>query len=232
LGTTLYPGPDQYLVVSVWRKSKDENKGVLVASSEKNKKLYLATSKPVVTDKNGWQKLDLKFFTPPDFQGEKLKIYVWNNSDDTIYYDDLQIQTFSRRTYPVFKEEPLAIILDTSKFIKIKKIRERAFKNHILQTTDDDWVKAMIFGDGKMMKAKIRLKGDWLDHLQGDKWSFRIKLKKGFAWRRLRTFSVQTPLARGYLMEWVAHKFYDSQDILTTRYGPFPSNPTGEGEQK
>jgi hypothetical protein len=221
-GVSLSPGADKYFKISVWRKSKDENKGVLVASSEKNKELYLATSRPVVTEKNGWQKLEMDFFTPPTFDGKKLKIYIWNNSKDTIYFDDLKIEIYSQRTYPVYKEEPLALILDTSKFIKIKKIRERAFYNHILQSTDDDWVKAMIFGDGKMMKAKIRLKGDWLDHLQGDKWSFRVKLKKGFAWRRLRTFSVQTPLARGYLMKWVAHKFYDSQDILTTRYGFVP----------
>ncbi len=221
-GFAMKPGPDRYFKVSVWRKSKNPDKGVLVASAENAKEFYLATGKPVKTEKNGWQKLEMEFFTPPTFDGKKIKIYVWNNSKDTIYFDDLKVGIHQKKIYPVYKEEPLAIVLDTSKYLKIQKIRKRAFENHILQTTDDDWVKAMIFGDGKMMKAKIRLKGDWLDHLQGDKWSFRIKLKKNYAWRRLRTFSVQTPLARGYLMEWVAHKFYDAEDILTTRYGFVP----------
>ena len=222
LGFTVKPGPDHYFKVSVWRKSKNKDKGVLVASAENAKEFYLATGKPVTTEKNGWQKLEMEFFTPPTFDEKKIKIYVWNNGKDTIYFDDLMVEIHQKKTYPVYKEEPLAVILDTSKYIKIQNVRKRAFENYILQTTDNDWVKAMIFGDGKMMKAKIRLKGDWLDHLQGDKWSFRIKLKKDYAWRRLRTFSVQTPLARGYLMEWVAHKFYDAEDILTTRYGFVP----------
>lgn len=216
-------GPDWYYKVSVWRKSPD-GKGVLVATTKDSKRFYKAVSTPVEKDKNGWEKLEMEVFTPPFFDEtrDKLIIYVWNNSKDTIWFDDLRIKHELKKVYPTYREAPLAIVLDTSEYIKLYKKRKNAFENGILQSGDNDWVKGIVFGDGKMMKAKLRLKGDWLDHLYGTKWSFRIKLKKKNSWRRLRVFSIQTPAARDYLMEWSSHRFYESRDILTTRYGFVP----------
>ena len=214
-------GPDWYFRLSVWRKSKD-GKGVVVASAKDPKNLYLATAVPVETLDNGWEKLELEVYTPPTFYRDELTLYVWNNGTDTIYFDDLTIERLPKKIYPQYKEQPLSIVLDSSKYLKILKKRKQAFEAGILQTSDDDWVKAIVFGDSNMMQAKIRLKGDWLDHLRGDKWSFRIKMRKDYAWNRLRVFSVQTPLARGFLNEWVSHKFFDAEDILTTRYGFIP----------
>ncbi len=216
-------GPDWYYKVSVWRKSNSEN-GILVATTKDLKHFYKTTKEPVAKDSSGWEKLELEVFTPPFFREGKdiLQVYVWNNSKDTVYFDDFQIERLSKKEYPVYNEQPLSIVLDTSEYIKLYKKREKAFENGILENSGNDWVKGIVFGDGKMMKAKLRLKGDWLDHLYGDKWSFRIKLKKKYAWRRLRVFSIQTPAARDFLMEWASHRFYESKDILTTRYGFVP----------
>jgi len=68
----------------------------------------------------------------------------------------------------------------------------------------------------------MRLKGDWLDHLWGDKWSYRIKMRKKNTFNRLKTFSLQTPSARSYLLEWLTHKLFHENDVLTTRYGFVP----------
>jgi len=68
--------------------------------------------------------------------------------------------------------------MDTSEYIKLIEIRKRAFIAGVLQSTDDDWIKGFAFANNKLMKSDMRLKGDWLDHLHGNKWSFRIKLKK------------------------------------------------------
>lgn len=62
------------------------------------------------------------------------------------------------------------------------------------------------------------MKGDWLDHLRGKKWSFRIKTKSDYAWNRLATFSVQNPATRSHLDEWLFHKILEQEDILTPRY--------------
>jgi hypothetical protein len=216
-------GPDEYYKITVWRKSKSGN-GLLVATTKDVKKFYKTAKIPVTVDSAGWEKLELEVFTPPFFDGisDYLQVYVWNNSKDTVYFDDIKIERFAKKDYPVYKEEPLSIILDTSQYLKLLSKRKEAFENGVLQSSGDDWVKGIIFGNGKMMKAKLRLKGDWLDHLYGTKWSFRIKLRKRNAWRRLRVFSIQTPAARDYLMEWASHLFYESKDILTTRYGFVP----------
>ncbi len=212
---------DWYFVVTVWMKTKSEN-GYLVAAGKNINQLYEATNIPVEKDKNGWQKLELEVFTPIGFNNSEVKIYVMNTTRDTIYFDDLAIERRRRKIYPAYKETPLAIFIDTSDYLKIAKKREEAFRNGILQTSDNDWVKGIVFGDGVMMKARLRLKGDWLDHLRGEKWSYRIKLKKKYAWNHLKTFSIQRPSARAYLYEWTAHQVYDHVDVLTTRYGFIP----------
>ena len=214
-------GPNWYFKLSVWRKAKD-GKGALVASAKDTKVFYQATSDPIETDENGWEKLEMEVYTPPTFNRSEIVFYVWNNGTDSIFFDNFRIERLAKKKYPQFKEDPLSIILDSSEYLKIINKRKEAFTSGILQTSDDDWVKAIVFGNGDMMKARIRLKGDWLDHLRGDKWSFRIKMRKSYSWNHLRTFSVQTPLSRGFLDEWISHKFYDAGNILTTRYGFVP----------
>lgn len=213
--------PDSYFKVSVWRKSND-GKGVLVVTAKNTELLYLAASTPVVIAEDGWEKLELEVYTPPHFGEGKLSFYVWNNGSDTVYFDNLKIERQTKKKYPEFKENLLSIVLDTNEYLKILDKRKRAFEKGILQSEDNDWVNGIVFSGQKVMKAKLRLKGDWLDHLHGDKWSYRIKMKKNNSWNRLRTFSIQTPLARNYLIEWLTHQFYQQADVLTTRYGFVP----------
>ena len=212
---------DWYFRVSVWRKSK-AHKGFLVAAAENNEGLYVASDKVSEIGINGWEKVEIDVFTPLSFNRSQLKIYVWNNTNDTIYFDDLKIERLKSKTYPDYNLQPLSIFMDTSDYIKIQLKRQQAFKNGILQSSDDDWVKGIVSSDVQLMKSKLRLKGDWLDHLNGKKWSFRIKLKKSFAWNGMRTYSIQTPSARGYLYEWVAHELFKENGLLTTRYGFIP----------
>jgi len=211
---------DTFLKVSVWRKSKNGN-GTLVASAQDPDNFYKATSRAVETDVNGWEKLELKFYTIPlDEINGTYSFYVWNRSStDTVYFDDFKIERVTPPPYPYIEDNVLRISLDTSKYIKLLNIRKKAFKNHILQTSDNDWVKGLVFSDTSMMKVKLRLKGDWLDHLEGNKWSYRVKLKGDNSWNHLKVFSLQTPKARNFLYEWGSHKLYDAVGNLTTRYG-------------
>ncbi len=220
---------DIHLVISVWRKSKN-GKGSLVCQ-DKDADYYQQVNVPVEIDSNGWEKLELYTILSKNSEFDYFSIYVWNPSGDTIYFDDFEIRRSKYKKYPDFNEEKLAIVLDTSDYIKIMEKREIAIEEGILQTSDDDWVNSILFGEDKMMKAKIRLKGDWLDHLRGDKWSFRIKIRNDNVWNRMRVFSIQTPFARGFLREWISHEFYLSKDLLTTRYGfvPFSFNNRSKG---
>ncbi len=97
--------------------------------------------------------------------------------------------------------------------------RETALSKGILQTSGKDEVAAqLIVNDQDTLIAETRLKGDWVDHLEGDKWSFRIKLKGDGAFMGMRKFSVQDPKVRAYLKEWVFHEMLRQEGILAGKY--------------
>ncbi len=214
--------PDAYLEVSVWRKSKD-GMGNLVLAANNVDDLYMATKEPTEIAPNGWEKLEMEIYTPPNYRGGKLKIYVWNNGSDSVYFDDLIIHRKRRKSYPNLNyQKGINLVIDTSDFIGIMDKRREAFIGGILQVSDNDWIKGIVVNNDVAMKAKMRLKGDWLDHLWGDKWSYRVKMRKQNTFNRMKTFSLQTPSARNYLLEWLTHKLYHKFDMLTTRYGFIP----------
>jgi hypothetical protein len=81
--------------------------------------------------------------------------------------------------------------------------RAQALKQGFLIQEEDDWVKAELQYGAQSYPARLRLKGDMLDHLRGEKWSFRIKLKGDHALLGMQVFSVQHPRTRAYLDNWL-----------------------------
>ena len=209
--------------ISVWRKKDtDEENGVIVVSSEE-KCYYFKQTKASKADKNGWELLELSIIIPPNARGQNMKVYVWQQAKGDVYFDDFKIEQLPPKVYPEYSAIfPLTIYIDTLKYLKLLEIREQAFNKGVLETTDDSWIKSVIFSETETYNAKMRLKGDWLDHLIGNKWSFRIKIKKKNAWNGMKVFSIQNPEARYFLYEWVAHKMLEKEDVLTTRYGFVP----------
>ncbi len=220
-------GPDTYVTASIWRKSS-EDIAKLVVSSTQSKQLYHMTSKTVEYGDDGWEKLKLEFFTPANFAYQEIKVNVWNNGQADAWFDDLEISILREKSYPEYQESTFYIEMDTTEFMRLQQVRLRAFNDGVLQSQDEDWVKGVVFSKDKAMKAKMRLKGDWLDHLYGDKWSLRIKLRGDDSWKRMKVFSVQTPLARMGVNEWYFHQVCMAEGLLTTRYGFMPLGINGE----
>ncbi len=135
---------------------------------------------------------------------------------------DLQLGTknLSDTENTTFQPDVLKIRVKDETKNKLVQQTKDAFKKGILIATEDHWVKGEISSakEAKTVPVKLRLKGDWLDHLRGSKWSFRIKAKTDYAWNRLVTFSVQNPATRSYLDEWLFHQFLEKADILSPRY--------------
>jgi len=104
--------------------------------------------------------------------------------------------------------------------IIIEEKRTEALIRGILLTSDDDFVPAsMHLNDGPSFPVKIRLKGDWTDHLEGEKWSYRIHIQDSqHAILGMRRFSIQAPETRNYEKEWVYHQNLIQEGILTPRY--------------
>lgn len=123
------------------------------------------------------------------------------------------------RLYQVNGLPTLYIDLKFKNYQKLADKRAEALRIGVLQTTDDDFVSCTVrLQDGPKLDADIRLKGDWTDHLQGDKWSFRIHLQKDGQVLSFRQFSIQTPEARNFLNEWAFHRNLIQEGILTPRY--------------
>lgn len=113
----------------------------------------------------------------------------------------------------------LYIDLPFESYQQLLEKRNEALEIGILNTTDADFVSGQVkLQDGPKLDAKFRLKGDWTDHLEGEKWSFRINLKEDGQIYGARQFSIQTPASRNFLYEWAFHENLIKEGLLTTRY--------------
>ncbi len=115
---------------------------------------------------------------------------------------------------------PDRIVID----IKHKHLQKLAYKRSvalsqgILLTSSEDFVPAQIRYKDQTLKVKIRLKGDWTDHLLGDKWSFRIKVRGDNSLFGMKQFSIHHPKTRSHIYEWVYHEALAREDLLALRY--------------
>lgn len=108
----------------------------------------------------------------------------------------------------------LGIHLSKKALWRLQLVREEALRKGVLTTDTSHWVPARI----NDLPARIRLKGDWTDHLQDQKWSFRVNLKDSSSLLRFREFSLQAPETRDFLHEWVFHKMLQREGHLSPRY--------------
>ena len=113
----------------------------------------------------------------------------------------------------------IQIALTEKHYNKLKRKRNNALAVGILETNDTDYVPATITFNGVAYKAEIRLKGDWTEHLVGEKWSFRVKLKGDKTILGMRKFSLQHPKTRRYLNEWMYHYTVKREGLIGLRYG-------------
>lgn len=116
--------------------------------------------------------------------------------------------------------KPKSMIIDIKQknFDKLKYKRYEALQRDLIVTDEESYVPASISVDGKSYKVELRLKGDYTDHLEGKKWSFRIKVKGDNAIWGMKRFSIQSPERSGYIKEWVLHRFMKYEGLIGLRY--------------
>lgn len=111
---------------------------------------------------------------------------------------------------------------------KLYNKKNEAIQIGSLISSSDDYVPAKINHQGERVSMKMRLKGDMLDHLEGRKWSYRVKTKGSQQYKGMRVFSIQHPMTRGYHWEPLFYEFLREFDVITPRY--FFTNVTVNGE--
>ncbi|MGB1205235.1 MAG: CotH kinase family protein [Chitinophagales bacterium] len=205
--------------VSVWRKRKQEKDGYLAISGSGDSKYYAQEELGKNRNSAGWEMLEAIVRVPKIKPPKELKVYVYITGNEAVYFDDLRIAELDKSDLSNdYNPELFNLDIENKDFNKIIEKRKEALRTGLLVSEDDDWVKGKIRTETKDLIVDLRLKGDWLDHLKGDKWSYRIKVKDPNAWNRLKTFSIQNPATRDFLKEWLFHKLLERENVLTPRY--------------
>jgi len=151
------------------------------------------------------------------------EVFEWANKRAFLAVDSTQSlsQAMSQAPLNYINSKDLPKIVIDIKFKHIQKIldkRNEALKKGLLVQGGKDFVPASIRVGDRDVKVKLRLKGDFTDHLKGDKWSFRVKTKgKGHLFG-MRRFSLQHPKVRGYQLEPLFFEQLRIIGVLAPRY--------------
>ena len=115
---------------------------------------------------------------------------------------------------PDYHLNQLKVYIENDAYLKLSAQQAHAHEVGHLVRTENDFVPGNVNYKNELISGKLRLKGDWLDHLQDNKWSFRIKLEDPLK-DGLKVFSVQDPITRGYLNGYVFHELLKQEGILS-----------------
>jgi hypothetical protein len=208
--------------IRAWINKSNETGKIIVDGSWE---LYQPLKPTGKTEANGWEEYGTIFKVPDFVRDAKMKVYCWNPSEFPAYFDDLYVHRHSTRHYPtaykILASDSVAklnLIIPDKGMEKLLRIRDEALRKGVIATKEDAWVKARLDESGHEWRGAVRLKGDWTDHIERDRWSYRMTLSPGQAWRRMVTFSFQSPHTRFWLAEWVFHQWMEHEDILCPRY--------------
>ncbi|MGD8751442.1 MAG: hypothetical protein PVG14_08465, partial [Anaerolineales bacterium] len=114
--------------------------------------------------------------------------------------------------------ERITIDIQHEDYMRLAYQREIALSRGILISGSSDFVPATITYNGETINVRIRLKGDSTDHLEGDKWSYRIDVRGDDTLFGMEQFSIQHPKTRHYIYEWIFHKALEREGLISLRY--------------
>ena len=217
------PKPGEQYYASIWRKQYGFKAGLILQMTG-DSELYREEKEVVEKDASGWERIEMIFSIPDTFKNGRITIYVLGWGIGEAFFDDLEIRKIDAGDRLHFFSNlqdslpHLQLYLDPSARRQLDGKIENALEKGILITDDDSWVNAKILEQAEKIPVKLRLKGDWTDHLRSFKKSFRIQTKFPFTWQRMPVFSIQHPQARHFLSEWVYHNWLMYEDVLTSKY--------------
>ena len=77
----------------------------------------------------------------------------------------------------------------------------------------------LINNGDKKLKGKIRIKGDRAIHWQNrNTTSYKIDMRKNYRIWGLEEFSIQKPITRNYIYEYIFHKFLEFNNLISLKY--------------
>ena len=123
----------------------------------------------------------------------------------------------SKETPPDNGLVTIELVIPASSAAELEAVRDAALERGIIEQGEErKMVEAEVRVQGRTHPAKLRIKGDWTDHVEGRQWSYRIKLDET-TFLGMREFSIQAPRTRGYLWEWLVHEAARRENVLVPR---------------
>lgn len=110
----------------------------------------------------------------------------------------------------------MQLLLSDADYDFLKKKRQEAIDRGIQINDGDNYVPCQVVYNGDTCEGEMRLKGHMTDHLEGDKWSFRLKTEREVM--GMYRFSLQNPATRNYAYEWVYHELLNQEGIIHLKY--------------
>lgn len=114
--------------------------------------------------------------------------------------------------------ERLSLDLRSADLGRLSAQRARALKEGLLIVSEADEVPAELGHGERRLKAKLRLKGHFLDHLEDEAWSFGVSLSGEESLLGMTRFSLMRPERRHYADEWLILRAFRREGILSPRY--------------
>ena len=109
-------------------------------------------------------------------------------------------KNFPYNFYNKEKFEKIYLDIKFNSFESLKADRNYALKNNIIQSEKISWVPGKLRFRNKIHNVKIRIKGDMIDHIATNKWSFRINFKNtGIL--NMQKIALQSPKTRDFHFE-------------------------------
>ena len=155
----------------------------------------------------------------------KISVYPINGDGEyKVHYlstekiDETILQNYEGYQIIDFEIKKLEIEIADADFERIKTKRREALTLGMLITEPTDWVPATVQANGNNYRVDLRLKGDWVDHLITDKWSFRIDVKGGETIYGMSLFSIQRKETREGIWPVLIGEMYHQMGGVSLRY--------------
>lgn len=126
------------------------------------------------------------------------------------------------RNYPKsFGVEPpvIRLTIGDDAMERVQAVVDAARERGVIMPEGNDYVQGEVTSPEGSWKARLRIKGKMSDHVEGDKWSFRVIARKDGGFLGMKRFSLQHPGTRNYLAEWFHHRLMRGEGIVALRYG-------------
>jgi len=213
----------EFFEASVWVKDSCDEATLMAGVCGHTKYDISTNSVNKINDSIGWSQYFLNFAVETKI--DTLKFYLFSKGQ-VAYFDNFEINRYhERRAIAIDSVDVMKLYIPDSCMTLLTEFKTKALQQTIISSDLKEYVGGFIIEDSDSIPIEIRLKGDWTDHLENGKTSYRIKTDK--AYRGLTTFSIQHPSTRNYLHEWFMHELCDLEGLLSTSYDFLPVEING-----